>query len=314
MKTANRYSGQALAIVMIVLVISLILGMAMLSRVLRDNFRVVSEKSSAEALETVDAVIDALKGTPVTTMKASCAKPQFGNGVTVSESCKVTGTQNVTAYLSDLGINIDSSKTLQNCNSETSTIDVSTKLAGPEDELEIRPDNVRSFVLRGQTPTVAGCTLNLTVESRGSDVSGMMISKVYARNYVSGLPTEFKPYELSDISSYCIFRGADCTSNTDLVGTWTPVASGSQITIPLAASGGYNLDEIRIRSVNSIIAIKSTLSTLNCVKDWEMLKVTVGSNCTGSYRAKEVQIPQNEWALPVFDYVVFNGSGVLKSE
>lgn len=314
MKTAKKYSGQALAIVMIVLVISLILGMAMLSRVLRDNFRVVNEKSSAEALETVDAVIDALKGTPVTTMKASCAKPQFGTGVTVNESCKVAGTDNVTAYLADLGINVDTSKTLQNCSADSSALEVSTKLAGPDDELEIRPDTVRSFVLRGQTPTVAGCTLNLTVESRGSDVSGLMISKVYARNYVGGVPSEFKPYELSDISSYCVYRGSDCTSNTNLTDSWTPVASGSNISIPLAASGGYNLDEIRVRSVNSIIAIKSSLSTLNCVKDWEMLKVTVGSNCTGSYRAKEVQIPQNEWALPVFDYVVFNGSGVLKSE
>ena len=53
-----KYSGQALAIVMIVIVVAVVIGMAMLSRTLRDQQLTVQEQTSAEALELSDSVID----------------------------------------------------------------------------------------------------------------------------------------------------------------------------------------------------------------------------------------------------------------
>ncbi|MCC7290059.1 hypothetical protein IT417_02310 [bacterium] len=315
MKTAVGYKAQALAIVMIVLVISIVMGMAMLSRVLRDNFRVVNEKSSAEALETADSIIDSVKGTSVSALKASCAKPEFGTGIDQADGCKIQGVENVVSFLSDVGVGADSSTSLSNCQDETSTLELTTKLASEQDDLEIRPDSVRSFVLRGQTPNPGSCSLLLTVEPRGTAVGGLMISRVYGRNYTGGIAGEYKPYAYGDILPYCIFAGgSDCSGNPSLSDSWTPVAAGSQITVPLGASGGYSLDEVRVRSVNSIISLRASLSNANCITDWEMVKMTVGANCTGSYRAKEVQVPQQEWALPIFDYVLYNGTGTLQPQ
>ena len=316
MMTAKRYNAQALAIVMIVIVISLVLGLAMFSRVLKDNLRSVDEKSSAEALETADSVFNAVKGTSVSNIKALCQNAEYGS-VDISQGgvCKATGTSNVKKFLSDLGVGSDATLGLNNCQSETSTLEVKTSVAGPDDDLEIGSDSVRSFVLRGQTPNPSSCELRLTVEPRGATIGGLMISKIYGKDYVNGVATDYKEYAYSDISPYCIFAtGADCASSTNLLDTWSPVASGSVISIPLAGSGAYSLDEIRVRAVNSTVAIKASLSSANCIKDWEMIKMEVGANCTGSYRAKEVQIPQKDWALPIFDYVLYNGQGILKTE
>lgn len=312
----KKYQGQALAIVMIVLVISIILGMAMLSRTLRDNFRVVSEKSSAEALETTDSIIDAVKGTDIAKIKETCEKPEFGgSGIDSPEGCKISGLDDVQAFIADLGISSDTTKSLSNCSEGSSDVQITTSLTGSDDEYEIRSDNVRSFVLRGQIPNPPTCSLNLVVESRGQAVGGMLITKVYGRNYVNGIATEVKAYELNDTLAYCVYNsGGDCSANPNLTDSFSPVASGSTLTIPLTAVSGYNLDEIRVRAVNSIIAVRSSYSDSACVENTEMIKMTVGANCSGAYRAKEILVPQKEWALPLFDYVVFNGSGVLQSQ
>lgn len=316
MITVKRYSAQALAVVMIVLVISIVLGMAMLSRVLKDNIRSVDEKSSAEALETADSLFDAVKGTSIDDIKSVCASTEYGAAdLSNGGVCRAQGMSSVRQFLTDLGVEGDATSGLDNCQSENSTIEVKTAVAGPDDELEIESDSVRSFVLRGQVPNPNTCELRLTLESRGNTVAGVMISRIYGKDYVNGVATEYKEYDYADITPYCIFStGADCASSSLFLNNWTAVSSGSQISIPLTASGTYLLDEIRVRSVNSSVALKASLSNPGCIKDWEMIKMEVGANCTGSYRAKEVQIPQQEWALPVFDYVLFNGNGILKTE
>jgi hypothetical protein len=316
MMMTKRYSAQALAIVMIVLVISIVLGMAMMSRVLKDNLQSVDEKSSAEALETSDAIFDAVKGTSVAQLKTICQNPQYG-GTDLSNGgvCKAEGASEVNAFLQQAGVVSDATESLNNCQDGTSTIEFNAKLATKDDELEIRSDTVRSFLLKGQVPNPATCTLNLTVEPRGSAVSGFLISKIYGRNYVGGVASEYKPYAISDMLPYCVYTsGSDCSSNPNLLDTWTPVLSGSRISIPLTSSGGYALDEIRLRGVSSVVSVKAELSNPNCITNWEMVKMVVGANCTGSYRAKEVQIPQKESALSIFDYVLFNGTGTLTAQ
>jgi type II secretory pathway pseudopilin PulG len=314
MITAKRYSAQALAIVMIVLVISIVLGMAMLSRVLKDSARTVDEKSSAEALELADSVFDAVRGTSMSELKAVCGQAEYGaTDITDGGECKASGVTQVRAFLEDVGVGSDATVGLENCQDTSSTVEIKTSVADAEDDYEIRPDSVRSFVLKGQTPNPLACELVLTVEPSGSSVGALTVSKIYGRNYVNGFAGELKPYSYNDTTAYCLYNGgSDCSANSNLLNSWTPVASGSEIRIALAPSGGYNLDEIRVRAVNSTLNIKSAVTTPGCIKDWEMVKMEVGANCTGSYRAKEIQIPQQDWALPIFDYVLYNGNGILQ--
>ncbi|MCK9369049.1 hypothetical protein M0R04_03750 [Candidatus Dojkabacteria bacterium] len=311
----RKYKGQALAIVMVVLVIASVIGLAMFSRVMKDNARIINEKSSAEAFEVTNSALDAIKGTTVASIKNVCNNTQFGEGLTSTNGCKASGSADVQTFFTDLGVTTNPSATLNNCSSESSTIDVSAKLAGPEDDLEIRPDSVRSFVIRGQTPDPLGCTVNLTAEARGSAVVGMLVTKYYGKTYVNGVATEYKAYEYNDTVSYCVHSdGSDCSADSRFGSSWTPLLSGSQISIPLSGSGTYSLDEIRVRSVGGVVSIKTSLSNANCIQNWEMIKMVVGANCTGSYRAKEIQLPQQEWALPIFDYAVYNANGTLDTE
>lgn len=314
MITAKRYSAQALAIVMIVLVISIVLGMAMLSRVLKDSARTVDEKSSSEALELSDSVFDAVRGTSISELKTVCSQAEYGaTDLTDGGECKASGVTQVQSFLQDLGVGSDATVGLENCQDASSNVEIKTSVADPEDDYEIRPDTVRSFVLKGQTPNPLACGLVLTVEPRGSSVAALTVTKIYGRNYVNGLPGELKPYSYTDTTAYCIYNGgSDCSANPNFQNSWTPVASGTSLQFSVAPSGGYNVDEIRVRAVNSTVSIKSATTTPGCIKDWEMIKMEVGANCTGSYRAKELQVSPNDWALPIFDYVLYNGNGILQ--
>ncbi|MBI2356509.1 hypothetical protein HYV12_00410 [Candidatus Dojkabacteria bacterium] len=318
MKKIKVYRGQALAIVMIVLVISAILGMAMLSRTLKDTQQIASEKSSAEALEFADSMLDTLKGTTVATIENVCTNPEYGEGMKSTNGCSVKGVSAVKQFLDTAGVDNETLNVFDECKGDNSTVELTAKLAGPEDELELPSEGVRSVVVRGQSPA-AGCTMNFKFEPRGSSFGNVAVSRVYARSYSSGIPGEYKAYEYDDLQQYCVhILGSNCVDNDNVDGTWTPLQSGSTLSVPLTTKtyGGlvYNLDEIRVRSIGGTVAIKTSVSSPTCLEDWEMVKITTGANCTGTYRAKEVQIPQQESALSLFDYVLFNGNGVLGSD
>jgi hypothetical protein len=311
---AKKYEGQALAVIMIVLVVAVVIGMAMLSRTLKDRERVTEEKTSAEALEFSDSILDVVKGTPVEKIEEVCANPDFGGGL--EEGCEVKGVSAVENFLTEAGVSTSFLDSFGQCTGNGSDVEMSISLAGSDDDYEIRPDTVRAFVLRQQTPDPAACTLDLEFEPRGSENAGVAVSRVYASGYdANGVPSDYKPYDYDDTVEYCLFRSGDtCPDGTEFSDSWVPLQSGDTLSVPLTSSDGHALDEIRVRAVNSAVGVRSSLSSAQCVEDLEMVKIVVAANCTGSYRAKELQIPQQEWAFPVFDYVLFNGNGVLSPD
>lgn len=313
----RKFEGQALAIVMIVLVIASIIGLSMFSRVLRDNQRIVSEQTSAEALEIVNSALNAVKGIPLTKIEEVCANAIYGGGVDSEDGCGTKGINEVAGFLTELGVTADTQSGFESCTEGNSTIEINIQLADGEDDLELRPDMVRSVVLRGQVPDPVTCVMNVSGENRGSDVSGLLISTIYGSTYdAQGVPTVLKPYAYGDTLPYCITSaGMDCSADARFSSGWNHVQSGDPIvSIPLGPSGGYNLDELRFRAVGGIVGLNLSVSPAGCIENWQMIKITVGANCTGTFRAKEVQIPQEEGALQLFDYVLFNGTGILQPE
>ncbi len=309
----KRYNAQALAVVMIVIVVAVVIGLAIVARTLRDRERIASEKASAEALELSDSILDVVSGTPVSTFEDLCANPEYGDGLRSSAGCNVKGASSVSAFLENAGLSSEFMNSFASCSANGSEVSMRLSFATEEDDYEIRPDTVRSFVIRQQTPNPQACTLNMEFEPRGGQNTGVSISKVYASGYDSnGVPSNYKPYDFSDVIQYCLTRGGEsCPDNDVFTDSWTPLAASSILSLPLTGTGSYELDEIRVRAVNAPVGMKFNLSNNQCVKDLEMVKVVVEANCTGSYRAKEIQIPQQEWALPLFDYVLFNGNGSL---
>lgn len=315
MKRINVYKGQALAIVMIVLIVAAVIGMAMLSRTISDKQRVVEEKSSAEALEVSDSLLDVVRGVSLEEIQSACISAG-SEGVDSESGCIVDDeTQSLDIFLEEAGIANSVLDGFDTCEGDTSEISMAVSLATMEDELEVRSNSVRSFVLGGQIPTDDACTLNLSFEQRGTENAGVIISKVYAKDYTDGIPSEYKPYDFDDMKGYCF--GSGCPGlESNMSGSWVEQAEETIVSIPLKDIdvNDYQLDEVRIRPINGVVALKSEIVPANCIPDTEMVKIIVAATCSGAYRAKSIQIPQQEWALPLFDYVLFNGGGILQPE
>lgn len=309
-KSSKRYAAQALAVVMIVLVVAMVIGMAIYSRTLRDRERVMNEQASAEALELTDSILEVTRGTPLETFETVCSNPVYGEGLTSQSGCTVMGASNVKTFLEATGNSSSFVDNFASCSASGSQVGLQIGYANYDDDYEIRPDAVRSFVVRQQTPSPTSCTLDLEFEPRASQNAGVSISKVFATSYDSnGNPETYKPYEYADTTQYCLYNsGGTCPDADVLTGVWQPLSTSTTLSIPLNEA---NLDEIRVRAVNAPVGMKFRLSSNQCVQDLEMIKIVVSATCNGSWRAKEIQVPQQEWSLPLFDYVLFNGNGAL---
>jgi len=311
----KKYEGQALAMVLIVLVVAVVIGVSMLSRTLRDSKRVTDEKSSAEALEFADSILDVVKGTSVSSLVEVCDREDYGEGIDSDDGCSVTGVNSVKEFMTLAGLDSDSLDVFDSCSSASSELSLNLSLTDKDDEYEIRDGDVRSFVIKGQSPDPVTCTLDLEFEPRDSEFAGVVISKVYAKDYTEEIPGDYKEYSYDDNLQYCIYgEDSDCSESESMDENWIPVLSGQNLSIPLSSVSGYSLDEIRVKSLGGVVAIRSSLSDAGCVSNTEMLKVVAASNCVGTYRAKEVIVPLEEWGAPIFDYVMYNGAGGLMPE
>jgi hypothetical protein len=315
MEIKVRYGGQALAIVMIVLVVAVVIGMSMLSRTLRDQQRTIQEQTSAEALELSDSVLDVLKGSSVPELYEVCSNPEYGDGLESPNGCTAKGESSVTQFFTDLGVSNSVLDGFDSCLVDNSDVEIGVRLSTFEDVYEIRPDSVRSFVLGDLSPTPASCTVDMQLEARGSDNAGFLVTRVYGRDYVDGVASEYKEYAFSDSTFYCFNEGSGCPDGSVLSGEWSSYDPDTILSVALNdVVSGYKLDEVRVRAVGGVVALQSELSDADCISDTELIMVTSAANCAGSFRAKSVQLPQQDWGLPLFDYVLYNGSGLLQPQ
>ena len=100
----GKYSAQALAIAMVVLVISSIIAISVYSRILKDKGLSLEERASAEALEVSDLILNKLTLYPIddviTALEADPFDYAVGSQVKESRDGK-----NITALFSRLNIN-----------------------------------------------------------------------------------------------------------------------------------------------------------------------------------------------------------------
>jgi hypothetical protein len=311
----KTYAGQALAVIMIVLVVASILGLSIYSRTVRDTRRIAFEKSSAESFEISESLVETLRGVTMDELEVVCGDTRFGSGLRSAEGCRVMGITDVNEFLSklDLSYNVDQ---LGKCVGDNSTVEIIAKISSENDEIEISQNSSRAFILKGQVPNPASCNMVLNFDTKGRNTVGVGVMRKYIE-YVRGgdnaLVKKYKAYALDDLRQYCVHTTAgNCSSDTSLLGTWTPLQSSSNLTISLAPVSSINyVEEIRITPFNGSIGVRASVSPEQCVRDWEMVKLVINTNCSGASRGVEIQFPQNDWSLPIFDYVIYNGRGAL---
>lgn len=302
----DRYSAQALAIAMVVLVVSSIIGLAIYSRAAKDKLLSVGERASAEALEVSDLILNQLTTIPINTVTQTIAGEgnpfDYENGVTLTES-----NGQISALFTKLGLE-GAFTGLNFCPIATDGNEYYLKIkeASPDTYFEIRAGQVMAFPIKGQAIGL-GCNASLSFAIRGDSNVGFSVEKIYGQNYTSGIAQEYKPYAIDDVKQYCF----SCNETVFLGDEWNHITDGESLTFDLSAtSNGYKLDEIRVKAIGGTLGVASAFTT-ECTQGFRLIDVQASANCDGTYRGKQILIPEKKWSSPVFDYSIFNGQGSL---
>ena len=305
-KKNNRYSAQALAIAMVVLVVSSIIGIAIYSRAAKDKLLSVGERASAEALEVSDLVLNQLINIPISTVTQAIAGEgntfNYENGVTLTES-----NGQITELFSELGLS-EVFSGLNFCPVEVDGNEYYLKIkeADPNTYFEIRAGQVMAFPVKGVSVGL-GCSVSLSIALRGDSNVGFSIEKIYGKTYTNGIAQEYKPYAIDDVQQYCF----GCDPTRFIGEDWIKKIEGESIVVELDdVDGTYTLDEIRVKAIGGTIGVGYALTT-ECTQGFRLIDVQASANCDGTYRGKQILIPERKWSSPVFDYSIFNGQGSL---
>lgn len=299
--------GQALVIVLIVLVVGVIIAMAIVSRSQKNQLKVVEEKKSAEAIQVSDSLVNVSQSLNIEEIRAACAS---NFNATPSTECCIQSSA-LGGKFTLLGQTFDYPKCSEQAGGEAnSDVKLCFKLESNFDSYQISKDQVLSIpFLSGST--AGACSMNIKATSSGSSNTGLYISKYYADKDANGNVNSFKPYSGDDTSEWLIG-----TSNSDWQ-SWknTYVVSGNGIDIPISPIAGtptYKIHEVRVRAVGNPVTVQVSPNPAGCVTDTVAMRITASANCGSSYRSVWYYRPIRESANAFFDYVLFNGSGDLK--
>lgn len=310
----DRYPAQALAIAMVVLVVASIIGISVYSRISKDKTESLDERSSAEALQVSDLLLNYLTAYPVTTVIKDAGAFISDPTVTLSEK---DGHQ-ITNLLQTLGAlkSTESLSTLDICPlSDTNTNDyyLNISKADIDTYYEIMAGQTFALPINNETLGTNCDQTTLKIAQRGDSNVGFSITYIYASNYgADGMPQQYKPYETADTVNYCFSNGTACNNSINFVdGGWTLYTPDTNLTINIKTSkSGYQLDEIRIMAINGAIGIAYQIPS-SCTQALNLINVQAGANCEGTYRGKSILIPEKQWENQLFNYSVFNGVGTL---
>lgn len=328
-KVSVKYNGQALAIVLIVLVIAIIIGMAIVARVFNDRVLVDDERSSSESIEIADTALDAVKDITFVDMKTVAHSSELKSICNPNNDLKydfladgciledvndlnvfLNGIQKVVPTYEPAPYYVSITDDLKNqCNNDNNQgIKVVFERFDPTETIDIQKDE--TFALVTQAPVTvqtSTCNVNVTATPQGGGNSGIVVSGIYTSLDATGNITGYKPYEQNDINSY--FLGAPTAMPTTWSG-WT-TSNGSLPSVGLV-KGGYGLYELRLRAIGTAVSVSADFSQ-NCYAREDLMKVSAIVNCNGNSRGKEFVLTGEDWAPSIFDYVLFNGDGQLKN-
>lgn len=323
----KKYEAQALAIAMVILVVSSLIGVSIYSRSMKDKGLVLEERASAEALEVSDLILDKLTIYPIKTIIDAIVESEslsvfdYERGIVLKDNN--SGDSGITSLLQQLGA-------LEYNTSLSALIDplCPVSLGANEYQLtlketdestyyEIKPGSVWSLPVKNFV-TGNSCFLNLKLAVRGDSRSGFVLTYIYCRYDESGNVVDCKEYSREDMLNYCFSDdGVTCNNSNFLDDNWIKYNYNDNSTIgainlpPAPGVPGESvLSEVRIKAVFGTIGISYTLPS-ECITGLRMYQLRATANCSGVYRGKEIIIPEAKWHNTLFDYVLFNGEGSI---
>ena len=299
----STYKGQALAIIMVVLVISSIIAFSIIIRSVREKKSTLQERTSAEAYEVVDIILD--------NMLLYSFEEWNEKGLVLGATQKeeVDGQQNITSLLNNLGSPINL-QTLSICPLSGTKNIYTLKLTEADQNAvyTINPGQAFTFIIGGED-IVENCQIEIHFESPIANTGFML-------NYVHKDGTEtskIKDYDYEDAETYCISplsTGCDAKFQKATGVNWHDPTTPFKIQVG-TKSNPNRIDKIQLIAINNKIMFKFK-PTFNCPKGiFDMVSLRASAACNNTYRAKEVLIPKVRSNYSLFNYVLFNGFGSM---
>lgn len=300
----KKYSGQAIAIIMVVLVVAAVIGASLYSRMTRNKGEVVDTRESQKALEQAGNVLDAFTTSDLPSLQNLLSRKlsEDDDGKIVLDNIGAIG-----AFLQELGgdqmtLGLLGFGESGSCSEPVVTI----TYAQASDGIEYGVGDVMAINVDG-VDIPEGCVATLTFYTAGSGDHLFTTKYVYMDDN-----RDVQPYELEDMKLYCLnSTGSNCEEESvappdSIEGT---LASGGNIILNVDQP---NLYEFRILPLKEKVKIGlQGNAACNHLLDNYSIKSTV--ICTGQERTMQVVIPNaiNMGYPSLFDYTIYNSSGIL---
>lgn len=313
-KTKSMYSGQAIAIVMIILVVATVLGASLYSRTMKNKEAAINTKDSMMALEQADSLLDLF-------VRADFQFLQNLSTEIQSSGEKVFNSTGALAnFLNERGVDTTIIGAVDNWCEDTSkgsNLKLTVAQAKPEDFVDVRVGSARVFNL--QNNVVSGdCNLTLKFEARDNAPTLFTIKEIYGNS--NGEIAEYiNDGTTDDMIAYCFKPGSTSCSNEDLSGVAAPsssfqgLQSGNTLSINLNKTRDtYRLLQVRIIPLNLTLGVSHSIGECSPL-DFTYMKVNAAVTCFGSFREKQIMVPGSDSLgySSLFDYTIYN-IGTLK--
>lgn len=313
------YKAQALAIIMVILIISSMIGFAVFSRSQKSKSMAIQERNSAEAYQVSDMILDNLL---LSTLEQWLEKGmlgktyvetyyQAGQGINPPEeeygqlvfqtnaqmgieAGYESGDRDITELTAQLGHplnlqNLDICPLIEGLDNKYT---LSLTRVRPNEVITIKPGQTFSFVLPEKD---IGCSLFITVEEPIHNDAGLMVNTIYKEG--EGV----REYNYDHTTSYRFGSNPNFTGNWQLFDKWISIYLYRQNILAVGLTAINN-------EVNFSYELAEPLIGKTC-PDFDIYKLQASATCGGTYRAKEVIIPAERYTHSIFNYVFFNGNG-----
>ncbi len=306
----NKYSGQALAIVFVLLIVGSIIGFALYARMIRESERVVDERASTEANELAETIVGLIGTLDYTQVKDNDVLEELDCLHEFPFSCRVHGLSlnELEEVLDVMGLeDLDFSRFEDEyvedyCLTELALSSLS------EEGVTIEKDDVYSVFL-SNADNLADCVLEFSMDDLDSSTSGFVMSQLYVERDGDSIAS-YKAYEFNDVIGFLYnYTDEQNWESYNLKPKLTFSSEGTYSLIKELEGVSYDLDEVRFKSLGG--SSKLSWNSSGSCNLGDHLLVEVGATCGGQYVGKNFILPEEYFSPPMFDYVYFQGRGDL---
>ncbi len=306
----KKYSGQSLAIVMVLVLVGAVIAFAVYSRL--SSPKIVEQRASSEANELTEAIIGLLSTSEYDNLREGEVLDVLGcslEDLYEPNGCAASNLSlgDIEDFFSHLGLeNLDLSSFgidfLEDDEYCLSELVLRYRLA--HEGVMINTDEVYSILVKDVD--WSSCHVDFVMENK--DAKGFLMSTLYSSYDLDGNITGYKDYDMSDTQGFLYDYSEE--ENWEEYSSGTEVLTFSQTELPVY-KGGDVLREVRFKSLGGVSSLRWESVGEGCELK-EHIFVLVGATCGGKYVGKYFVIPGDSFAPAVFDYVLFNGQGELR--